>query len=121
MVRKVMIYNKKPQPLTLKEKKEYIKWQIDLIESEKDIFHYFCLDFWEWLSSKGNVSYINTEYNLTLFPELLNAIKLIIKKNKDTFILDHNFLTLDTSPIIHESAKKSNIFRLEFLKNLKFK
>ena len=109
------------KPLTFKEKKEYIKWQTELIESEIYTVHYLCIDFWKWLEFKGVAPYIDTEYNLTLFPELLNAIKLIIKKNKDTFILDHNFLTLDTSPIIHESAKKSNIFRLEFLKNLKFK
>ncbi len=121
MVRKVMIDNKKPQPLTFKEKKEYIKWQIESIESEKDIAHYLCIDFWKWLELKGVAPYMDTGYNLTLFPELLNAIKLMVKKVYGSFILNHKLLTLDSSPMFYGSIKECIVFRLEFLKELKFK
>lgn len=108
--------------LTFKEKKECIKWQIALIEeTETDVSHYLCVDFWKWLDLKGKTAYINTGYNLTLFPELLNAIKLIIKENNGTFVLDHTRLELEVSPIHYGIIIDCNIFRIKFLKNLKIK
>lgn len=122
MVRMVMMDNKKPRPLTFKEKKEYIKWQIELIEeSETYVCHYLCIDFWKWLDSKGLVAYINSGYNLTLFPELLNAIRLVVKRNRGSFVLNHTLSSLEVDPVHYGLKKDCNIFRAKLLKNLRFK